>query len=535
MKTLVRKQGYCTKFLPHNEAGFTLPTVLSFIIAMSIITSTAMMVVMNNLTSSGIIIGRQQALHIAEAGVNYYLWHMAHNSSDYRDGNTTPATPDANLGYGPYVHDYVDANTQKKGTFTIWIKPSSFGSTVATIRSMGKTNDGVTRTLEARIGAASFASYGLLADVEFWFGDSETANGPVFSNQGVHMDGPNTDTVGSANDDYVPKVSYGGDGSTKNGVWCSASVINPNCVTRDKSNWLYPRPTIDFNQVTGALCTMKKVAFANDTSTAGYANQNNPCNLAPAARTSAYIPRYSSSSFSTRRGYYIQLNANNTYDLYRVSNEDDTQTDYTTALTRTVVETGIALPTSGVIFVEDNVWVRTASTFTGRVTIAAGRLGNDTNAADINIAGEVRYGAKNGTDAIGFVAENDVLIAPYAIPRTGAFTFEIDAAALAQSGSVTYPDVYKVNSSRCTRGWVNPDQKFVYYGSVATRQYWTWNFTRGGACGDAVYSPSLNRYISGVRQTSTDYDYNLYYAPPPSYPITGGYDILNWREVITKP
>lgn len=30
----------------------------------------------------------------------------------------------------------------------------------------------------------------------------------------------------------------------------------------------------------------EKVAFANDTSTAGYANQNNPCNLAPAARTS---------------------------------------------------------------------------------------------------------------------------------------------------------------------------------------------------------------------------------------------------------
>jgi Tfp pilus assembly protein PilX len=114
MKTLVRKQGYCTKFLPHNEAGFTLPTVLSFIVAMTIITSTAMMVVMSNLTSSGTIIGRQQALHIAEAGVNYYLWHMAHNAGDYKDGNTTPATPDANLGYGPYAHDYVDANTQKK-------------------------------------------------------------------------------------------------------------------------------------------------------------------------------------------------------------------------------------------------------------------------------------------------------------------------------------------------------------------------------------------------------------------------------------
>ncbi|QQS17842.1 type II secretion system protein [Candidatus Saccharibacteria bacterium] len=162
MKVHMNSQRSCKQTSLNNEAGFTLPTVLSFIIAMAIITTTAMMVVMNNLTSSGIIIGRQQSLHIAEAGINYYLWHMAHNPTDYKDGNATPSTPDVNKGYGPYVHDYIDANSQKKGTFTLWIKPSSSGSTVATIRSTAKTNDGVTRTLEARIGAASFASYGLL-------------------------------------------------------------------------------------------------------------------------------------------------------------------------------------------------------------------------------------------------------------------------------------------------------------------------------------------------------------------------------------
>ena len=29
---------------------------------------------------------REQALQIAEAGTNYYQWHLAHYKNDYRDG-----------------------------------------------------------------------------------------------------------------------------------------------------------------------------------------------------------------------------------------------------------------------------------------------------------------------------------------------------------------------------------------------------------------------------------------------------------------
>lgn len=518
-----------------SEAGFTMPTVLSFIIAMGIITATVMMIVVGNLVSSGEIIRRQQALSIAEGGINYYLWHMAHNGVDFKDGNSTPTTPDPKLGYGPYEHDYYDTKARKIGTYTLWVRPNGSGSTVMTVRSIGKTDDNITRTIEARIGAASFASYGLLADVEFWFGQFEAADGPVFSNQGVHMDGPNSDTVGSANSDYIPLDRFGGDGAMKSGVWCSATVLAPNCLTRDKSNWLYPRPSVDFNQVTGALCTMKKVAFANDNATAAFATRSDACNLAPASRSSAYIPRYSSNSFSNRKGYLIQLNPNGTYDLYKVSNEDDTLGDYNMALTKTIVQLGVPVPSSGVVFVEDNVWVRSNSTFAGRLTVAAGRLGNDTNSANVNIIGDIKYTTKNGQDAIGLIAEKDVVIAPYAIPQSGDFTFEIDAATLAQSGSVTYPRYYKTNASRCTKGWVGPGQKFVYYGSVATRQYWTWNYTYDYSCPDNARDVSASKFISGVKNTTTSYDYNLYYAPPPSYPITGGYDILNWREVVNRP
>ena len=44
------------------------------------------------------------ALQIAEAGANYYRWHLAHAPTDYADGTgATGCTP-----CGPYVHNYSD-------------------------------------------------------------------------------------------------------------------------------------------------------------------------------------------------------------------------------------------------------------------------------------------------------------------------------------------------------------------------------------------------------------------------------------------
>lgn len=516
-----------------DERGFSLPAILSLILALGLIGGALLMTIMNNFFVVGNAVRRQQAFNIAEAGVNYYLWHMSHNGNDFKDGKDYPAVGDPNLGFGPYVHNYIGDDGNVQGTYTLWIRPQTAGSTVAKVRSIGKTNDGTMRTVEAQIGATSFASYGLIANTEVWFGESEEANGPVFSNDGIHLDGPNTDTAGSGSATYKPEFRYGGDGAYHDGVWCSNSV--PTCLSRDKTNWLYPQPTVDFTQIKGALCVMKRVAFANDSSTSPLASLANACQQTPASRSSAYIPRYSRNSFTAGRGYFIQLNPNNTYDLYRVSAEDDTETTYQNALSRTLVETGIDVPSSGVIFVEDNVWVRTNPSFHGRVTIAAGRLGSDSQEADINIVGSLLYSSKTSTDAIGLIAENNVLISPYAPPPVGGFTLEIDAAALAVNGSVKWPEVYKTEGGRCTPGWVANDQKFVFYGSVATFQNWTWNYTKNYNCSYAKYDPARNRYISGVKNTVTTYDYNLLFAPPPSYPITGGYNILGWREVLTRP
>lgn len=522
----------------HDSQGFVLASVLGFMVMITILFLAVIELIGTNITLVNSNIQSQRAFNIAEAGINYYLWHLSHNATDFKDGQTTPATQDPNLGWGPYTHNYVDDNAKTTGTFTLWIKPQGGGSTVVKIRAIGKVaGTNITRSIDAQIGAPSFASYAVVSDTALWFGNTESANGPIHSNQGIRMDGASNSDVTSANSTYIPPGSLGGDGNSHPGVWCSTSVTSPiDCTTRNKSDWRYPVPSIDFNIVSSSLCTMKKVAFLADPSTSALAGQANACSQTPNSRTGAYLPQRSSNgAFTTSKGYLIELNPDGTYNLWQVNAEDDRLTPYTSALTRVSVANNIPVPTGGVIFAEDNVWVRSNPTFHGRVTIAAGRLASSSQNTEVTIVDDLLYSTKDGSDVIGLAGENTATISPYAPPATGSFAFEIDAAMLTQSGMVQYPDEYRSQNNVCTRGWVNPDQTYTYYGSVATRQSWTWTWLWGNSCGDNKLDPASGNYISGILHNTTQYDYNLLYNPPPSWPTTSTYNVLSWREVLTGP
>ncbi len=518
-----------------------LPALISVIVSFSIIGVAVTEVTLTNFSTIANSIKAQQALNLAETGVNYYMWHLNHNNTDYTDGHTSGNTL-TTYGYGPYVHQYVDINGVNEGTYTIYINPpANSNSSIVTIRSIGQpANSPITKTIQAQVGIPSFASYAEVSDSDLWFGSNETASGPVDSNQGVRMDGPNTSTVSSANATYVPSYSFGGDGASHPGVGCSSSVTAPvNCLTRSTKDWTYPVPTIDFNQVSSSLCTLKKLAFSSSTSTSSLNSGSNPCGQTPTTLTDAYIPRTSSTA-SLTKGYLIILNPNTTYDLYRVSSQNDTRSSYLSALGLTLISTGNAIPSNGVVYVEDNVWVVSNPDFHGRLTIAAGRLTatSSSSYSNITIAGPIVYSTKNGNDAIGLISQNNITIAPYAppSPSTGAVSFEVDGALLSENGNVWFPDTYQSAPYTCTVGWVASNQKMVFYGSVATRQVWTWSWLDGGyQCGNASYDPGSGSYISGFLYDNTQYDYNLLYDPPPSYPLTSGYNILSWREILTHP
>ncbi len=419
--------------------------------------------------------------YIAEAGLNYYLWHLSHNVNDYCDGQPCGVITDQ--GYGPFTYDYKTPDGRIAGSYSIYVKPPSSENTSVTVRSYGKAKDGSQRALQASIAIPSFAQYAILTASEIWIGSNETVDGPLHSNIGVHFDGVGNDTISSAQSSYRPTAQFGGNGQIQNGVWGSGG---PN------SLWKFPVPPVDFQSVTADLSQIKTDAQSNG----------------------RYLGPTSPSNPTSKLGYYLELRSDGGIDVYRLTRERCDSTN------RTFVQT-LAHPSNDLLYVEDNVWVRNVpgQTYPERLTIASAYLpSNGSTDKTITIMGDIRYTAKDSSAAIGLIAQKDVKVS-----RLAPNNIEINAAMLAQNGHAWYQKD-TLSGTTCTQ---TVKGTITVYGSIATNQYWTWTIvTRQG-----------NNYIpvDGYAVTKNSYDDNLRIVPPTSFPLTGTYSILNYREIITEP
>ena len=160
---------------------------------------------------------REQAFQIAEAGVNYYEWHLSNFNFDFWDGNAS-TTP------GPYVHNYTDTNTnQVIGEFSLNITPPAVGSTIVTVQSTGYTLSypNTKRTISVRYGIPSLGKYAFLSNSYVHVGSSSTFYGQFASNSGIQFDGTATAAVTSARSTYTCNTNSGGDdcSGTHPGIW----------------------------------------------------------------------------------------------------------------------------------------------------------------------------------------------------------------------------------------------------------------------------------------------------------------------------
>jgi hypothetical protein len=444
-----------------NQDGFLLPAIITIALGLSVLGMALATVMIADVGFTTHEQRSQSAFNIAEAGINYYLWHLSHNSTDYTDGNT----PSGSAPYGPFVHNYTDQAGNVIGTYTLYVTPPSNGSTITTVKSIGQVN-GLkgTRTILAQLGIPSFANYVLLTNTEVWFGPTESSSGPVQSNVGVHYDGTNNGPVMAASTSYTPAAQFGGDGAVHNGVWGNGGP---------KSQWQFPVPAVDFNSVTADLSALKTQAQSNGVLLAA----------------------------SGKAGYYLNLKADGSIDIYKVNSENGG------GISTTFVRNQAA-PTNGILYVSDNVWVGGIG-FPGRITIASGVLPStpSTNTT-IKINGNLTYAAKDGSASIGLIAQKDI-----AVPQYAPSNLEIDAALLAQTGHVWFPLVNGVTKNSLT-----------LYGAIATNNYWTWNWVNGGG-----------GLVSGYNTDTNTFDTHLTFAPPPQFPTTGSYSILNWREQLYNP
>ena len=414
----------------------------------------------------------QQALAIAEAGIQYYRWHLAHAPEDFQDGTGGP---------GPYVHDYKDPLGDTIGQFSLEITPPEEGSSIVTIESTGSTADfpGIQRRITAQFGIPSLAQYSFLHNANVWFGGGLTVNGRAQSNGGIRQDGVNNSVISSSLATYTCGSETGcSPPQIRPGVWGSGGPSNL---------WDFPVNAVDFDAVNVDFASMRTAA------------QNNGI-------------YYDTSS---RRGYRLIFDADGTVDIYEVRRTRnyqgyDSDTGCTNLAQRIRNQTFLGnfnVNDNPVMFFEDTIWVE--GTVNGNTSVVAARFPLTSYNEDIWINDSIQYLARDGNHSLGLLSQDDIIYI-----RNLPDNFVIDGALLAQGGKV-FRHYYGAwwcggSTSHAVKNNLN------LYGSLisAEKSYWNWGS-----------GPS-----SGFTTRDVTYDSNLFLQPPPYFPSDGEYEFIFWEE-----
>lgn len=427
----------------------------------------------------------EQAREIAEAGLNYYKWYLAHNPDDTTNGTGNP---------GPYVIPYTDQESGAIGEFSLEIASSTFCGEVYSIEitSTGYTYDNPdrTRTVYGRYAQPTVAEYAYIINSNVWAGSDRTIIGPYHSNGGIRMDGTNNSTVTSGQETWTCTSSFG----------CSPTQ-SVDGVFGDGPNsdlWSYPSAPINFTGLTVDLSTM-------------YDRAKNGGGI--------YIPD------SGDWGYHVDFQSDGTVDVSVVdrvwnntgySSEGGTNYNENNILRDTDFYATYTIdPQCPLIFVEDKVWLE--GDINQKVSIAAADIDTTGNDYSIILNGNIEY--TTASSGLLAIAEEDMLIG-IDVPDD----MELNGIFVAQNGRFgrnLYHQSYLPNP------WGSLNFKPYYKRDTLTING---TIVSNGRVGTKwICSGS---YCSGFDTRYNSYDRDLIEDPPPLTPNTSDdYRFIEWREV----
>lgn len=477
--------------------GVTTLLVVAFMGIFMILLSTITSYTFQQAKYGRALVSREQALHVAEAGLEYYRWFLAHNPGDLTNGTGAA---------GPYSYEVTDPEGDRLGEAQISIVGNTQCGVVQSIdiTSVGyaDTDPGFPRTVIARHMRPSVAGYSYLLNSNVWAGADRQITGPYFSNGGIRMDGTNNSDVLSAVATWSCDSGYGcSPTQTKNGVFGAGS---------GSALWRYPVASIDFAGITTDLSNLKT-----------YAQNNGGLYFAPA------------SGSINQRGYRLVFRNDGTIDVYRVTSTtavpakdpaNNWATEYSIINGQTFVG-NYAIPAScSVIFVEDRAWVE--GVVSRKVTIAAADFITANNAPDAYLPNNITYTTYDGSVGLTVVAEKDVLI-----PLNSPDVMEIHGIFIAQSGHYGR-NFYTNNSGYCPgsgpfsgsacrvgNGW----SSYVLQSQLTTGG----TIVSNGRTGTAWGSPA----VSGYQTRIDSFDALQATNPPPFTPSSSpDHTFVIWRE-----
>ncbi len=466
-----------TKNAAQPNSGYLLVLVLVFASVFLTITSSFIGFIV---TQSRLITSKtqlEQSGQIAEAGLDYYKWFLAHYPDDTTNGTGLP---------GPYVGVYTDPEGGAIGEYSLTVASTTYCGDVAAIQitSEGHTydNPSVTREIQAQYSRPTVAEFAYILNSNVWVGDDAQITGPYHSNGGIRMDGTNSSVVTSGQTSWSCDSSFGCSPTrSKNGVFTTTANANT-------ALFEFPSAPINFSGITVDLANMQSKA-----QTGG----------------GKYIGP------SGRQGYYITFKSNGTFDVRRVNSKVNEPNGYAWGrymhiLNGTTLVGNYPIPSAcPVIFVEDQVWVD--GVINGKVTIAA---------ADVDSSGVDRSMVLNGnitfasaTSGLLAISEYDMII-PLVVPDD----MTINGIFIAQNGAFTR-NHYDTTLPNAWETYIKRNSLTVNGTIVSNLRAGTKWIDGGGT------------YISGFNNRYTSYSRDLVLAPPPLIPTTSDvYRFNDWRD-----
>lgn len=431
---------------------------------------------------------RAEAFSVAEAGLEYYRWHLAHFPSDLTNGTGLS---------GPYAVTIPDPSGGSAGTASLSIAANTAcnQTTSIDITSTGTASDDQTQpeTLVARYAQPSVASYSYIVNDSVWAGPDRVINGPYHSNGGIRMDGTANAQVTSSLASWTCTSSFGcSPNQTESGVFGSGG---------NQGLWSYPTPQVDFAGIAANFTSLKTTAQASG----------------------LYLPRYStgnSNSAAYHKGYHLIFNANGTVTVKHVTsttrmptipvNSADPSSDYALVQNEQTYNTYTIPSNCGLIFVEDNTWIE--GIIPTKVTVVVANVTNTGVTPDAFLKGNITYAAADGSDGLTLISGHDILITPDS-PQT----MQLQGIFIAQGGAFgrnyyscySYPS-YSQKGTLTMLGSTVSDKR--------TGTQWT-----GSACGKS--------YSSGYANRIDSFDRTLANNPPPFTPVlSSDYRFVDWQQ-----
>ncbi|MFA5987417.1 MAG: hypothetical protein WC797_02070 [Candidatus Paceibacterota bacterium] len=443
-----------------------------------------------NLKGADVHFQKEAALAVADAGIDYYRWHLKNFPDDFQDGT----------GHGgPYVHSFYDKNGNQIGHFSLDINHPLTGSSKTIVESTGylDKNPEIRRTIGAVFGIPSYSNFAILTSDNIRFTPGTEVFGPVHSNKGIRFDGLAHNMISSSLATYKDPDHSGGDEFAVHTHVDPVDPLPPAAIPVRDDVFMAGRAVstdlVNFDNLAGDLELLEQQAIDG-----GFWRGD-----------------------SKAEGYHVVLKTNDTFDLYKVEETIGAPQNCgpvvgqagwdTWSIEEESFVSNYPLPSSGVMFFADDVWVD-GQIDGARLTIAVGRFPeNHGQEKNITVNKNLLYTNYNGVDAIGLISQGNINVG-----MDSADNLRVDAALIAKTDRVGryYYVPPSEGKTRCSPYHLR--SQLTLYGTIGTNAKYGFAYDDG----------------SGYQNITIIYDPNLLFGPPPSFPLASpGYKLITWQEI----